>query len=168
VSPLFAPSNNANGNTLDARGRLDWGGRNAIEGDHVVAVLTESVPDRHLRALKAGGQSYVFAGAETIDFPLALAKLRALFGIERLLVEGGGHINGSMLRAGVIDELSLLLAPAIDGVSGTPAVFDFAGEEVDSMGGRRRLVLQSCETLSGGVVWLRYGIASVDGEAASA
>ncbi len=92
-----------------------------------MVVLTESVPDAHLRALRAGGQSYLFAGEKTVDFALALAKLRALFGIERLLVEGGGRINGSMLRAGVIDELSLLLAPAVDGVSGTPALFDFPG-----------------------------------------
>lgn len=147
---------------LDARGRLDWGARNEIEGDHVVVVLTESVPDQHLRALRAGGQSYLFAGDRTVDFAQALAKLRALFGIERLLVEGGGHINGSMLKAGVIDELSLLLAPAVDGLSGTPAVFDFAGEDEASMGGRRKLDLSHCERLSGGVVWLRYRITSVD------
>ncbi|MCX4198548.1 dihydrofolate reductase family protein, partial [Methylobacterium organophilum] len=133
---------------LDARGRLDWGARDAIEGDHVVVVLTESVPDSHLRALRAGGQSYLFAGDRAVDFPLAAAKLRALFGIERLLVEGGGHINGSMLKAGLIDELSLLLVPAVDGLSGTPAVFDIAGEEADTMGSRRKLDLTACERLS--------------------
>ncbi len=106
---------------------------------------------------------YLFAGEKTVDFALALAKLRALFGIERLLVEGGGRINGSMLRAGVIDELSLLLAPAVDGVSGTPALFDFPGEEADSMGGRCKLALTSCEPLPGGVVWLRYRITPVAG-----
>lgn len=150
---------------LDARGRLDWGARNDITGDHVVVVLTESVPDEHLRALKAGGQSYLFAGEREVDFALAVRKLKSLFGIERLLVEGGGHINGSMLRAGVIDELSLLLAPAVDGVSGTPAVFDFRGEESDSMGKRRKLDLKSCEQLDDGTVWLRYRISSVDREA---
>ncbi len=150
---------------LDARGRLDWGARNDITGDHVVVVLTESVPDEHLRALKAGGQSYLFAGEREVDFALAVRKLKALFGIERLLVEGGGHINGSMLQAGVIDELSLLLAPAVDGVSGTPAVFDFRGEESDSMGKRRKLDLQSCEPLDDGTVWLRYRITPVGAEA---
>ena len=147
---------------LDARGRLDWGARNEIEGDHVVVVLTESVPDGHLRALRAGGQSYLFAGERTVDFALAVTKLKALFGIERLLVEGGGHINGSMLKAGIIDELSLLLAPAVDGLSGTPAVFDFTGTEEESMGGRRKLDLTACERLAGGVVWLRYRITPVD------
>jgi riboflavin biosynthesis pyrimidine reductase len=32
-----------------------------------------------------------------------------------LLVEGGGNVNGSLLAAGVVDEISLLVAPAIDG-----------------------------------------------------
>lgn len=127
-----------------------------------MVVLTESGPDAHLRALRAGGQSYLFAGDRSVDFALALAMLKTLFGIERLLVEGGGHINGSMLRAGVIDELSLLLASTFDGLTGTPAVFDFAGDEDESMGSRRKLDLTSCERLPGGVIWLRYRITPVD------
>ncbi len=79
--------------------------------------------------------------------------------IERLLVEGGGGINGSMLRAGVIDELSLLLVPAVDGLRGTQAVFDIDGAEDDSLGARCQLGLVSSETLSGGSVWLRYSVA---------
>lgn len=147
---------------LDARGRLDWGARNDIEGDHVVVVLCEFVPDDHLRRLRAGGQSYIVAGEKTVDFPLALEKLRRHFGIERLLVEGGGRINGSMLQAGVVDELSLLVAPVVDGLIGTPAVFDVEGSEDETLASCRRLTLKSCEQLDGGTVWLRYGISAVD------
>ena len=143
---------------LDARGKLDWGARNDITGDHIIVVLTEAVPDAHLRALRAGGQSYLFAGAHEVDFALALRKLKALFGIGRLLVEGGGHINGSMLKAGVIDELSLLLAPAVDGISGTPSLFEIAGGDADSMGKRRKLDLTACERFEDGTLWLRYSI----------
>lgn len=52
---------------LDARGRLDWGARNEIEGDHVVVVLTESVPDQHLRALRAGNPTSSRATARWIS-----------------------------------------------------------------------------------------------------
>ncbi len=148
---------------LDAHGRLDWGARNDIEGDHVVVVLTAAVPDDHLRRLRAGGQSYIIAGKESVDFPLALRKLRAHFGIARLLVEGGGRINGSMLKAGVVDELSLLVVPAVDGLVGTPAVFDVEGGEDASLASRRRLTLTGCEQLDGGTVWLRYAIGAVAG-----
>jgi riboflavin biosynthesis pyrimidine reductase len=143
---------------LDAHGRLDWGARNDIGGDHVDVVLREFVPDADLRSLRAGAQSYLFAEETKVVFALALAKLRAPFGIERLLVKGGGHINGAMLKAGVIDELGLLLAPAVDGVTGTLALFDFSGEETDCMGGRCKMDLTSCHTLAGGGVWLRYRI----------
>ena len=40
-------------------------------------------------------------------------KLKTIFGIDRLLLEGGSIINGSFLRADVIDELSLVVAPII-------------------------------------------------------
>lgn len=39
-------------------------------------------------------------------------------------VFGGGKINGSCLAAGVIDELSILIAPVADGSIGTPTLFD--------------------------------------------
>lgn len=143
---------------LDARGALDWGARNDITGDHVVVVTTGQVSDDRLRRLRAGGQSYILAGEREVDFPLALKKLKALFGIERLLIEGGGRINGSLLRAGLIDELSLLLAPAVDGVAGTPALFDFDGAEGDSMGSRLRLTRTACEPFEDGTVWLRYRV----------
>lgn len=147
---------------LDARGAMDWGARNEIEGDHVVVVTTAQASDDRLRRLRAGGQSYILAGEREVDFALALTKLKRLFGIERLLLEGGGRINGSMLRAGLVDELSLLLAPAVDGVIGTPALFDLEGGEADSMGARRRLVRTACEPFDDGTVWLRYRIEAVD------
>ncbi|GLS46071.1 dihydrofolate reductase family protein [Methylobacterium brachythecii] len=147
---------------LDARGRMDWGARNDIEGDHVVVLLCSSVPDDHLRRLRAGGQSYILAGETDVDFPLALQKLRRHFRIERLLLEGGGGINGSMLKAGVVDELSLLLVPAVDGLKGTPAVFDVEGTEDQTLAKTRRLTLKSCEQLEGGTVWLRYEISAVE------
>lgn len=147
---------------LDARGGMDWGARNDIEGDHVIVLTTEQASDDRLRRLKAGGQSYILAGEREVDFALALAKLKRLFGIERLLVEGGGRINGSMLKAGLVDELSLLLAPAVDGVLGTPALFDFEGAEEESMGSRRRLTRTACEPFEDGTAWLRYRIEAVD------
>ena len=43
--------------------------------------------------------------------PQALEKLQNHFGITRMLLEGGSEINGAFLRAGLIDELSLIVAP---------------------------------------------------------
>ncbi len=52
-----------------------------------------------------------------------MKKLYELFHIEKVLICGGGIVNWSFLRAGMIDELSLVLAPMTDGGSGSASLF---------------------------------------------
>ena len=87
-------------------------------------MLTEQVPDAHLEALRAEGLSYLFAGKQELDLSLLLETLNRELGVKRLLLEGGGKANGSFLRAGLVDELSLTIVPAVDGAKGAPHVFD--------------------------------------------
>ena len=75
------------------------------------------------------------------------------FGVERLAVLGGGHINGGFLAAGLIDEVSLLLAPGIDGRKGQTALFDGIAD-IDRM--PVRLALESVEQVGQGTLWIRY------------
>src|SRR5947209_4332046 len=81
----------------------------------IVAVLTERVSDAHLAGLRQDGVSYIFAGERELDLGLALEILNRELGLERVLLEGGGGSNGSFLRAGPIDEISIAICPAIDG-----------------------------------------------------
>lgn len=57
-----------------------------------------------------------------------------------------------MLRAGLVDEVSVLVAPVADGRVGTPALFDVEDGEASP----HRLALESAEQRAGGVLWLRY------------
>jgi len=145
----------AYGIALDARGKISWG-RSDIDGDPVVAVLTEAVSDAHLAGLRRDGVSYIFADERELDLALALDILNRELGIERLLVEGGGKSNGSFLRAGLIDEISLAVCPAVDGARGGPYAFDSREDESDARAPLRSMTLASCEILEGGAVWLRY------------
>jgi 2,5-diamino-6-(ribosylamino)-4(3H)-pyrimidinone 5'-phosphate reductase len=138
---------------IDPSGRLAWES-NDIDGDHVVAILSERVSDEYLAFLRARGVSYLLAGASDVDLSLALEKIGARFGVRTLMLEGGGRINGGMLRAGLIDEVSLLLAPVTDGRIGTPALFDIDGDDVTP----RRLTLDSVERRADDVLWLRYRV----------
>jgi riboflavin biosynthesis pyrimidine reductase len=138
---------------IDPRGRLAWES-NDIDGDHVVAILSERVSDDYLLFLRQRGVSYILAGESDVDLPLALGKIRSLFGVKTLMLEGGGRINGSMTQAGLIDEVSLLVAPISDGRIGTPALFDVDRADAKPL----QLSLQSVEQLSAGVIWLRYSI----------
>jgi len=136
---------------IDPSGKLRWS-KNNIDGEHVISVLTEGVSDDYLAFLQAQGVSYVFGGKSKINLGKVLAKLRELFGIKKLLLEGGGKINGSFLAADLVDELSILVAPVADGSSGTPTLFD-AGKSP-----ARPLKLLSAEKRTGDIVWLRYKV----------
>ncbi|HEX3881494.1 MAG TPA: RibD family protein [Stellaceae bacterium] len=145
----------AYGIALDARGKIAWG-RSDIGGDPIVVVLTEQVTDAHLAGLRQDGVSYVFAGERELDLRLALEVLNRELGIERLLIEGGGKSNGSFLRAGLIDEISLALCPAVDGARGIGHFLDSNDDETDARAPIHAMTLESSEVLEGGTVWLRY------------
>jgi 2,5-diamino-6-(ribosylamino)-4(3H)-pyrimidinone 5'-phosphate reductase len=153
---------------LDPAGKLYWA-RNEIGGDHLITVLTEKVSNDYLAHLRTAGVSYLFAGADRIDLPMVLDKLAAAFLIKTLLLEGGGKINGAMLQAGLIDELSLLVAPFPDGSTGTPTLFDLpppfdtAGHAALAPPGAAALntsagrwKLRSIERRADDILWLRY------------
>ena len=150
-----AASDIAWGIALDAQGKIAWG-RSDIGGDPIVAVLTERVSDAHLAGLRQDGVSYIFAGEQELDLRLALEILNRELGLERLLLEGGGGSNGAFLRAGLIDEISLAICPAVDGAKGAPSIFDSSDEDAGTAAPIRAMTLASTEVLEGGVVWLRY------------
>jgi riboflavin biosynthesis pyrimidine reductase len=145
----------AYGIALDAHGKIAWG-RSDIGGDPIVAMLTEQVTDAHLSGLRQDGVSYIFAGERELDLRLALEILNRELGIERLLLEGGGKSNGSFLRSGLIDEISLAVCPAVDGARGGPHVFDSDKEVTGPTAPLSAMTLMSSEVLEGGAVWLRY------------
>jgi len=147
----------AYGVVLDAEGKIGWG-RADIGGDPIVAVLTRQVGDTHLQGLRDDGVSYIFAGDRTLDLAAALETLNRELGIKRVLLEGGGVANGAFLRAGLIDELSLILCPAVDGAKGAPCLFDSTDADAGVAAPVKAMTLLSSTVLEGGAVWLRYAM----------
>jgi 2,5-diamino-6-(ribosylamino)-4(3H)-pyrimidinone 5'-phosphate reductase len=139
---------------IDPGGKLWWESSD-ISGDHVVAVLTEKVSPHYLAHLQSRRVSYLFAGRDRIELPVVLDKLATSFQIRTLLLEGGGKINGTMLDAGLIDELSVLVAPVADGTTGAPALFDTFDSALSNTAGLRWR-LRTMERRAGDIVWLRY------------
>jgi riboflavin biosynthesis pyrimidine reductase len=145
----------AYGVALDCNGKIAWG-RSDIGGDPIVAVLSRKVSDAHLAGLRNEGVSYIFAGETELDLGLVLEILNRELGVKRLLLEGGGGANGAFLRAGLVDELSLVLCPAVDGAKGAPSVFDSAEPLTGPTAPVEAMTLESSNVLDGGAVWLRY------------
>lgn len=147
---------------IDPSGRVHFGKDN-VAGDHAVAVLGEHVSDTHLSELRADGVSYVFAGPQGDDLPGAMERIGSIFAAKKLLLEGGGGINGAFLKHGMIDEFSTLIFPAVDGVAGIPSIIDYRGPDGDRPGAGQALRLTHCETLEGGMVWLRHALERAPG-----
>ncbi len=137
---------------VDTHGKLRWPAAE-IDGVPLICIVSEEVPGEYLEMLHAEGISYICIGKGAIDLPAAMELVRSEFGVERMAVLGGGHINGGFLASGLIDEISLLLAPGIDGRKGQTALFDGIAD-MERM--PVRLSLQSVEQLQGDMLWIRY------------
>ena len=127
-----------------------------IDDDHLVIVLTEKVPDSYLAYLRDKGISYLIGGKTDIDLAVILERLNTSFGIKKILLEGGGNINGSFHSAGLIDEYSLLIYPVADGTKG-PTLLETSLSDNSAIPYQRLTLLQS-QTLDAGIVWLRYKV----------
>jgi diaminohydroxyphosphoribosylaminopyrimidine deaminase/5-amino-6-(5-phosphoribosylamino)uracil reductase len=79
-------------------------------------VLTVSEDRERRKALEARGAEVVVVPAEGAKTDLAaVARLLAERGFNEVMVETGAKLNGSLLRAGVVDEIVLYLAPMLLG-----------------------------------------------------
>jgi 2,5-diamino-6-(ribosylamino)-4(3H)-pyrimidinone 5'-phosphate reductase len=138
---------------IDPSGKCFWD-TNMVSTEHVIEVLTKKVSTRYLQHLRSRNVSYIFGGNNSLDLNLVLKKLHKLFDIKTLRIDGGGHVNGSFLKAGLIDEFSLVLAPVADGTIGAPTVF----ESEKGYGKRKatQFVIKSVKRVYDDFLWIRY------------
>lgn len=137
---------------VDTYGKLRWPD-SGIDGVPLVCIVSEQVSQEYLEMLRSQGILYICIGHDSIDLPKAMEILYSEFGVKRMAVLGGGHINGGFLAAGLIDEVSLLLAPGIDGRKGQTALFDGI-PDMERM--PVKLSLESVERIENGTLWIRY------------
>ena len=155
---------------VDTSGTLLWGDDTTEHfGKPLVMILSEWASQEYLDYLKSKHISFITIGRESepenvepangfcvstspaIDLKAAMEILHREFGVERLAVVGGGHINGSMLDLGLIDEVSMMYGYGIDGREGMAAAFDGRPKNRKPV----RLTFKSV-TEQDGIVWMRY------------
>ena len=139
----------------DAKGVLRFQ-RAEVGGDHVVLLVTEQVSDAYLAQLQSAGVSYLFCGRSAISLPTALRKIAGKLRVKRLMLEGGGLFNGAMLRDRLVDEISQVIVPIVDGGAEVTSVFQIPGRTPKRAAATLRLL--SRRALPGGVQWLRYRV----------
>jgi 2,5-diamino-6-(ribosylamino)-4(3H)-pyrimidinone 5'-phosphate reductase len=79
------------------------------------ALCTTRTPSDHLNYLKQQGIHMIMAGTEHVDFAQAMEKLNLQFGITVIRADSGGTLNGVLLRAGLVDQVHLLVHPILTG-----------------------------------------------------
>lgn len=139
--------------SVDTRGVLLW---DNTDNTNRLCIVSEQVSVEYLDYLDRKGISYIAVGKHRIDLVRAMEILCEKFDVERLAIVGGGKINGVFLAAGLIDELSTMIAPGIDGRIGQPALFDELQDNEEFM--PVNLNLKGIETFPNGVVWIRYDV----------
>lgn len=142
----------------DSKGRIrDWHYWRAQPywRDWIVLGST-ATPQEYLEYLTPRHIKHIIAGGEQVDLRRALEELKLNFGVNVIRVDSGGTLNGQLLRSGLVDEISLLLHPALVGGS-TPRTF-FRAPDLTGPEGVIRVSMTHMERLAGEVVWLRYAV----------
>ena len=141
---------------FDPSGKLGWQDciihdeDSGYDNSYIIEVLTENVSDAYLAYLQEIGISYIFAGKQQIDVNVALDKLATYFDIKHILLEGGGIINGTFLKADVINELSIILVPLTDCSNHSRSLFE--GNDIPI----KDFLLKASHPLTCGGLYLEY------------
>ena len=122
----------------------------------VLALCSETTPRTHLSYLQEKRIEYLVAGQDHVDLRAALEALNARYGVRTVHVDSGGTLNGVLLRAGLVDEISVLIHPSL--VGGITGRSIFRAPDLTSPEGVTPLRLTHVERLHGDIVWLRYEV----------
>lgn len=110
---------------VDTNGTLLW--YDDRNGDSpLIVIMSTEVTKEYLAYLDSLHISWIVCGEKHIDLHKAVEILHTEFGVERMAIVGGGTINAAFLNAGLLDEVSILLGPGIDGRKGMTADLDTA------------------------------------------
>ncbi|MDO5336330.1 MAG: dihydrofolate reductase family protein [Eubacteriales bacterium] len=137
----------------DTKGTLLWTDQTGSRKPLLI-LTSEQVTKEYLEYLDANHISWVACGKEKIVLIRAAEILAKEFAVARMAIVGGGTINAGFLAAGLLDEVSILLAPGIDGRKGMAAAFDGLPMETEPF----QLKLEYVAQYDDGALWLRYAV----------
>lgn len=137
--------------SIDTKGTLKW---DNCDNNGRICIVSEQVSLDYLTYLEQLDISYIATGKESVNLPRAMEILASEFEVKRVAVVGGGKINGAFMTAGLVNELSAMIAPGIDGRIGQPALFDFNCNDKDYI--PVKVKIKEIKTFPNDVIWIRY------------
>ena len=129
----------------------------SLRGDDILVVVGLNASTEYLAYLRNLGISYIVV-EDLHNLTDILETINRELGIGSITLRGGGVLNAGMLQQGMIDELSYVVYPGIDGTSDSVSIFHYMGDAGESPMASQSLELLSVEKKENGVVWLRYKV----------
>ena len=150
---------------VDSRGRIPIDSQIMLTASKIktIVAVTDQAPEEKIRKLEGMGAQVVIISEGKKGRSAAVphgVNLKELFrrlekmGLKRILVEGGGELNWSILRLGLVDELVVTVAPKIAG--GRLATTLVEGDGFDEIVQGIKLQLKQVEQKKTGELVLHY------------
>jgi 2,5-diamino-6-(ribosylamino)-4(3H)-pyrimidinone 5'-phosphate reductase len=101
---------------IDSKARIPLNSRIIKSSKKIQTIVgtTRNAPIRKINALKKVGVQVLFSGKRKVNIKSLFQQLENL-GLKRILVEGGGEINWSVLKIGLANELIVTISPVVVG-----------------------------------------------------
>ncbi|MEY2407703.1 MAG: hypothetical protein QOF48_373 [Verrucomicrobiota bacterium] len=93
----------------------------------LIVLTTGRASARRLKRVRELCDEVLVCGERELDFDFALRHLRRKWNVNRLLCEGGGELNDTLFRAGLVDEMHLTICPVLCGGIDAPTIADGVG-----------------------------------------
>ena len=98
---------------------------------HAIEVVTKQAKKEYLAFLRSMNIPYIVSGEHEFDLEDVLIKLKKHYQVNTLALCGGAAINGAFLKAHLVDEISLVIAPHVSGDASKKAAFDTLGDYIN-------------------------------------
>ena len=112
----------------------------------IIEVITDKVSNEYLHYCREKGISYIFCGKDKIDIKLSLQKLKKLFKIDKILLQGGPILDGAFIKDDLIDGISIIISPCTSK----------GGDTLFNPSKYTEFKLVEFKELSNSNIWLRY------------
>lgn len=107
-----------------------------------IVAVTKRASDETVDKIKSAGAIVIVAGTKTVDLKELFFILKKM-GFNKILVEGGGELNWSILQLGIVNELMVTVAPRIVGGRTATTLVEGDGYERISDGIKMELIKMS-------------------------
>ena len=117
----------------------------------IIVLVSEKTPPEYIRYLQDRDYLFLVAGKERVDLAVAMEALSRDHAVRTLISDTGGTLDTALLEAGLVDELSLVLAPVLSGRTDVLLYRPSTDRNID-------LTLKECGDIGEGYVHLVYEV----------